>query len=289
MKTRREPVENDDMAMYCIGDLQGCASALDSLLATLDFSPSRDTAYFLGDLVNRGPDSLGSLRRIAQLGSSAHCLLGNHDIHLLAVSQSLRKPGRKDTLAPVLAAPDAPALIDWLRQQPLAMHAHGVLMVHAGVHPQWTLTDTLSHAAEVQAALAGPDWRAVLAELFGNSPDWQPGLTGIDRLRAIVNVLTRIRYCTADGALDLNTKIATDDAPEGFMPWFDVPGRRTAQDTLVFGHWSTLGWLGRQDVFSIDSGCVWGGQLTALRLGATAADHTPIRVPCPQAQAPGAD
>ncbi len=275
--------------MYCIGDLQGCASALDSLLATLDFSPSRDTAYFLGDLVNRGPDSLGSLRRIAQLGGSAHCLLGNHDIHLLAVSQGLRKSGRKDTLGPLLAAPEAPALIDWLRQQPLAMHAQGVLMVHAGVHPQWTLTDTLSHAAEVQAALAGPDWRAVLAELFGNAPDWQADLTGIDRLRAIVNVLTRIRYCTANGALDLNTKIATDEAPEGFMPWFDVPGRRTAQDTLAFGHWSTLGWLGRQDVFSIDSGCVWGGQLTALRLGATAAQHTPIRVACAQAQAPGAD
>ena len=275
--------------MYCIGDLQGCASALDSLLATLDFSPSRDTAYFLGDLVNRGPDSLGSLRRIAQLGGSAHCLLGNHDIHLLAVSQGLRKSGRKDTLGPLLAAPEAPALNDWLRQQPLAMHAQGVLMVHAGVHPQWTLTDTLSHAAEVQAALAGPDWRAVLAELFGNAPDWQADLTGIDRLRAIVNVLTRIRYCTANGALDLNTKIATDEAPEGFMPWFDVPGRRTAQDTLAFGHWSTLGWLGRQDVFSIDSGCVWGGQLTALRLGATAAQHTPIRVACAQAQAPGAD
>jgi bis(5'-nucleosyl)-tetraphosphatase (symmetrical) len=275
--------------MYCIGDLQGCAGALDSLLDTLDFSPSRDTAFFLGDLVNRGPDSLGCLRRVQALGNAAQCLLGNHDIHLLAVSQGLRKSGRRDTLAPILSAPDAEALIDWLRQQPLALQARGTLMVHAGVLPGWTVADTLQLASEVQAALSGPDWRPVLAELFGNEPAWAPSLTGMDRLRAIVNALTRLRYCTADGRLDFENKITTDAPPPGFMPWFDVPGRKTAADTIVFGHWSTLGWLGRTDVFCIDSGCVWGEQLTALELSATPAEHRPIRVPCTQSQAPGKD
>ncbi|ARU06809.1 bis(5'-nucleosyl)-tetraphosphatase (symmetrical) [Comamonas serinivorans] len=275
------------MALYCIGDLQGCASALDSLLAALDFSPSRDTAFFLGDLVNRGPDSLGCLQRVHALGDAARCLLGNHDIHLLAVSQGLRTAGRKDTLGPILQAPDAAAWMDWLRRQPLALHAADTLMVHAGVLPDWTCAQTLALAAEVQAALSGPDWREVLAELFGNEPAWSPALTGAARLRAIVNALTRLRYCAADGRQDFENKVTTDAPPPGFMPWFDVPGRQTAHDTVVFGHWSTLGWLNRQDVFSIDSGCVWGGQLTALELGTTPADHRPIRVPCPQAQAPG--
>ncbi len=289
MQSRRKPVENKDMALYCIGDLQGCSGALDTLLSTLDFSPSRDTLFFLGDLVNRGPDSLGALKRVHQFGDAARTLLGNHDIHLLAVSQGLRKSGRKDTLTPLLASPEAPALIDWLRHQPLALCTGDTLMVHAGVHPHWSLAQTLALSAEVQTALSGPNWQQILAALFGNQPDWAPTLTGIDRLRAIVNVLTRMRYCTADGHLDFDNKVATDQVPDGFMPWFDVPGRATAANTVVFGHWSTLGWLGRTDVFSIDSGCVWGGQLTALELGATPDRHRPIRVPCPQAQQPGSD
>ena len=285
------------MALYLIGDIQGCDGPLQRLLDTLGFSPSRDTLYVLGDLVNRGPHSLAVLRRMVQLGASARCLLGNHDLHLLAVAAGVREPHRNDTLGEVLAAHDRSALLAWLRQQRLALHenllGHAVLMVHAGVLPSWTAADTQAHAGEVETVLRGPDCHDFLARMYGNKPArWSEDLRGMKRLRGIVNTLTRLRFCTADGTMDFDTKEGAAAAPEGFMPWFDVPGRRTANTTVAFGHWSTLGWLGRPDVLSMDTGCVWGGALSAVRLvaapGAVHPGHELIQVPCPQAQRPGA-
>jgi bis(5'-nucleosyl)-tetraphosphatase (symmetrical) len=275
------------MALYLIGDLQGCHDALDRLLVEIDFSPSRDTAYFLGDLVNRGPDSAAVLRRLMGYGNAARCLLGNHDLHLLAVAHGVRCPGKRDTLQSVLQATDRAVLLDWLRHQHMALWEHGVLMVHAGVLPSWSATQTVQRAAEVESVLQGPDWGAFLTHMYGNTPTaWQPALAGDDRLRVIVNALTRLRYCTAQGEMEFDTSSGT--APAGYMHWFDVPGRQTADVTVAFGHWSTLGWLhGRHDVYSLDSGCVWGGQLSALKLGEHGQAHTLIQVACQQAQPPG--
>lgn len=275
------------MAVYLIGDVQGCDEALGRLLQTLDFSPSRDSLYLLGDLVNRGPDSLGVLRRLQALQGSAHCLLGNHDLHTLALAAGVRRTSRMDTLDALLLAPDRDGLMNWLRQQAMALQAHGVLMVHAGVLPQWSANDTLTLAAEVEQVLRGPHWKDFLTQMYGNEPTrWDGGLQGVARLRVIVNALTRLRFCTADGTMEFNSKEGAQGAPEGFMPWFDVPDRRTAADVVAFGHWSTLGWLGRSDVLALDTGCVWGGCLTALRLRSDGA-HERIEVRCPQAQVPG--
>jgi bis(5'-nucleosyl)-tetraphosphatase (symmetrical) len=275
------------MAVYLVGDVQGCDEALARLLQSIDFSSSRDTLYFLGDLVNRGPDSLAVLRRLTAMQGAARCVLGNHDLHALAVATAVRRPGRMDTLDRLLQAPDGDRLLEWLRQQPLALQAHGVLMVHAGVLPQWSAADTLARAREVETVLQGPDWRGFLERMYGNTPArWDDGLQGVDRLRVIVNALTRLRFCSAEGTMEFETKEGADAAPAGFMPWFDVPGRRTAADVVAFGHWSTLGWLARPDVIALDSGCVWGGCLTALRLQANG-PHERVQVPCAQAQRPG--
>ncbi len=283
------------MALYLIGDLQGCDSALARLLDALAFSPSRDTLYLLGDLVNRGPESLRVLRRLQALDGAAHCLLGNHDLHLLAVAHGVRGPGRTDTLTDVLDAPDRHALMDWLRQQALALQlkvaGNTVLMVHAGVLPDWTATDTLRLAAEVHEALRGPHYLEFLRDMYGSTPvQWDAALAGADRLRVIVNALTRMRFCDAQGRMEFHHSGGLDQAPAGYMPWFDVPGRRTAQDTLVFGHWSTLGALNRRDVVSMDSGCVWGGCLSALRLDPLQAvgplQWTIHHVQCDAAQSP---
>lgn len=276
------------MAMYLIGDIQGCDGPLKRLLDVLAFSPSRDQLVLLGDLVNRGPDSAAVLRCITAMGASARCVLGNHDLHLLAVAHGVREPGRRDTLTGLLQAPDRDALLAWLREQPLALWERGCLMVHAGVLPDWTAAQTLALAREVQTVLRGPDLRGFLKQMYGNSPDhWHNGLHGKKRLRVIVNALTRLRFCTADGVMDFDVKEGADSAPPGFMPWFDVPGRRTADVTVAFGHWSTLGWMDRLDVLALDSGCVWGGCLSALRLGAQPSDRELIQVKCPQAQNPG--
>ena len=275
------------MAFYLVGDIQGCDEALSRLLAEIDFSASRDTLYVLGDMVNRGPDSLGTLRRLKALGHSAQCVLGNHDLHLLAVAEGVRPAGRRDTLAQVLDAPDAPALLAWLRQQPLAMLSHHILMLHAGVLPSWSAAQTLALAGEVQAVLRSPECAAFLHAMYGNTPDhWRDDLQGFERLRVVVNALTRLRFCSAQGVMEFDSKEGAGTAPEGFMPWFDVPGRHTAQDTVAFGHWSTLGWLGRSDVIGLDTGCVWGGCLTALRLAQAGGAHERIQIQCPQAQKP---
>jgi len=269
---------------YLIGDLQGCCDPLEQLLAKIDFSPSRDHAYVLGDLVNRGPASLRTLRRLQGLAGSATCLLGNHDLHLLAVAHGVRAPGRRDTLDEVLAAPDRPALIDWLRGQRMAVQAEGWLMVHAGVAPQWDVATTLALAGEVEARLRGDGLADFLRVMYGNEPSrWDPALAGADRLRFAVNVLTRIRFVAADGTLDMSSTEGADATPAGLYPWFEAPGRRTAGVPIAFGHWSTLGLTLRPDLMAIDTGCIWGGKLTAVRLGAR---PEVIQVACEQAQKP---
>jgi len=272
---------------YLVGDLQGCCDALERMLATLDFSPSRDRMYLLGDLVNRGPSSLATLRRLIQLGDSASCLLGNHDLHLLAVAAGVRPAHRSDTLQAILDAPEREALLLWLRQQRLACFEQGWLMVHAGVVPQWDLPQTLALAAEVEALLRGPDLHAFLTQMYGNEPDtWSDDLRGPERLRFVINALTRLRFCTAEGRMDFKTKDGADAAPAGFSPWFDIPTRRTAGVPIAFGHWSTLGLITRPDLLALDTGCVWGGQLSAARVEAGRMLEI-IQLPCEQVQKPG--
>ena len=281
------------MALYLIGDIQGCDDALERLLTHIDFSPSRDTLYLLGDLVNRGPNNVGVLRRLMAYGSSAQCLLGNHDLHLLAVSQGVRQAHSQDTTHDILAAPDSQALLHWLRQQHMALRVNNVLMVHAGVLPQWTPEQTMALAAEVQTVLRGDDFAHFMPQMYGGLPNqWHDGLQGADRLRVIVNALTRLRFCNAEGAMDFSVKESADHAPEGLMPWFDAPHRRTAGVAIAFGHWSTLKPLNRPDVVCLDDGCVWGGCLSAVRLDAhqtqtpDATQWPRLGVKCPQAMDP---
>lgn len=278
------------MALYLIGDVQGCNAALGHLLDKLAFCASRDQLILLGDLVNRGPDSLGVLRRVMALGAAAQGLLGNHDLHLLALACGVRRAHRHDTLTAILEAPDRAALLDWMRQRPLALRERGVLMVHAGVLPQWTAARAMALAGEVKAVLRGGDWGDFMRQMYGNEPAaWRDDLRGADRLRVIVNALTRLRFCTPEGRMEFATKVGgAAAAPPGHLPWFDVPQRKTASDVVAFGHWSTLGRLERDDVIALDSGCVWGGALTAVRLDADARQRERICVPCPPAQRPGA-
>ena len=284
------------MALYLIGDVQGCDSALQRLLDEISFSASRDTLYLLGDLVNRGPDSAGVLRRLMGYGAAAQCVLGNHDLHLLAVAHGVRKPHRKDTLDDILNAPDRLAMLDWLRVQRLAIlenvHGHEVLMLHAGVLPAWSATKTIALANEVEAVLRSPALGDFLQQMYGDEPTgWSDTLTGTPRLRVIVNALTRLRFCDAQGHMEFSAKKGADATPQGYLPWFEVAGRQTADVTVAFGHWSTLGWLNRPDVISLDTGCVWGGCLSALRLSSSKTSNTLkqklIQVKCQQAQKPG--
>ena len=288
------------MALYLIGDVQGCNTALQRLLDEISFSSSRDTLYLVGDLVNRGPDSAGVLRRLMAYGAAVHCLLGNHDLHLLAVAHGACKPSRKDTLNAILKAPDRLPMLEWLRWQRLAMleriDGHAVLMVHAGVLPSWTADKTMALAGEVEAALRGPALGDFLQHMYGDAPNmWSDDLAGMSRLRVIVNSLTRLRFCDAEGRMEFASKEGPAAAPEGYMPWFDVPGRRTANVTVAFGHWSTLGRLSRSDVLPLDTGCVWGGCLSALRLGrsreksgnAATLHWELIQIKCEEAQKPG--
>lgn len=276
------------MALYLIGDVQGCDAALGRLLEKIDFSPSRDTIYLLGDLVNRGPRSAHVLRRLMAYGDAARCLLGNHDLSMLAVAHGRRAPHRNDTMGEVLMAPDRGEMLEWLRVQRMAMRAQGWLMVHGGVLPQWDADQVMALAAEVETVLRGPDLVDFLSQMYGNEPaQWDESLQGVPRLRLVVNALTRLRFCTPEGAMDLKATGGLGDAPAGTLAWFDVPGRRTAGMPIAFGHWSTLGFLRRPDLVSLDTGCVWGGCLSAFRLGADAGNEL-IQVECEQAQAPGA-
>ena len=264
---------------YLIGDVQGCCGALDRLLAKIDFSVSRDHIYVLGDLVNRGPQSLETLRRLRGFGTSATCLLGNHDLNLLAVAQGVRKPHKGDTIGEILEAPDREAWLDWLRQRRMAVFAHGWLMLHAGVVPQWDVAQTLRLAGEVETLLRSDALAAFLPQMYGDQPArWSESLAGADRARFVVNVLTRARFVTADGTLDLVTKDGIGGAPPGFHPWFEVPGRRTEGTPIAFGHWATLGLIDQPDLLALDTGCVWGRQLSAARIDG--AQREIIQVAC---------
>ena len=274
--------------MYLIGDVQGCDEALQRLLDKIGFSASRDHLVVLGDLVNRGPDSLAVLRRLMALGDAACSLLGNHDLHLLAVAHRRRTRHHHDTLDKLLEAPDAPALLDWLRHQRMARFDQGCLMVHAGVLPSWTAAQTMALAAEVEAVLRGPQLADFLHHMYGNQPaQWSDQLRGHERLRVIVNALTRLRFCSAEGVMEFESKEGAGTAPPGYWPWFDVPGRRTAEVTVAFGHWSTLGGLARPGLLALDTGCVWGGCLSAARLSDGGEVLETVAVRCPQAQKPG--
>ena len=269
-----------------IGDLQGCLGAFERLLALWDFSPSRHRLTVLGDLVNRGPESAATLRRLMAMGGSAQALLGNHDLHLLAVAHGVRPAHRSDTLNDVLRAPDRAALLDWLRQRPLAVEAEGWLCVHAGVPPQWSASNTLAHAAEVQTMLQGPALADFLPLMYGNEPArWNDALQGPDRWRLIINALTRMRWCAPDGTQDFMVKEGTDQAPAGLQPWFELPQRATAGTPMAFGHWSMLGLINRPDLLALDTGCVWGGRLTGVRVDGGRREV--LQVACEAAQVPG--
>lgn len=272
------------MTTYAIGDLQGCHTQLLVLLDKIELVSPNAQLIFVGDIVNRGPKSLATLRQVRALKHRARIVLGNHDLNLLAVASGLRKPHNSDTLDDILAADDRDELITWLRHQPLALEQDGYLFVHAGVLPQWNVQQTLTLSREVESALQSPDWMEFLKQMYGNTPArWDDALQGAERLRCIVNALTRIRFCHPDDSMDFKTVEGTDKPPPGLVPWFDLPHRKTEDTTVVFGHWSTLGLTLRPDVIGLDTGCVWGGKLTAINLQ----DRTIIQVDCPQHQRPG--
>ena len=253
--------------VYLMGDVQGCDEALGALLARIGFSPSRDHLVALGDLVNRGPASLAVLRRLHALGGAVTCLLGNHDLHLLAVAYGVRRAHRSDTLGQILDSPERAMWLDWLRQRRMACHIEGWLCVHAGVLPQWDTRKTLALAAEVETLLRGDDLASFLPLMVGNQPPrWHDALQGADRARVIINALTRLRFCTVDGAMEFDAKNGADAAPAGHYPWFEVPGRCHSGEPIAFGHWSTLGLVNRADLLGLDTGCAWGGALTAARI-----------------------
>jgi len=274
------------MMDYLIGDLQGCCDPLDQLLATIGFSPSRDRIHVLGDLVNRGPQSLPTLARLHGLGDAATCLLGNHDLHLLAVAHGVRRPHRSDTLDAILADPRRDAWLDWLRHRQMADEACGWLLVHAGVVPQWTAAQTLAYAREIETMLRSDDIARFLPVMYGNEPSrWRDDLEGPDRWRFVVNVLTRMRFCSADGELALEAKDSPENAPPGFRPWFEHEHRATRDTPVAFGHWSTLGLVNRPELLALDTGCLWGGQLTAVRVDGGRREV--FQVKCAQARKPG--
>jgi bis(5'-nucleosyl)-tetraphosphatase (symmetrical) len=257
----------ENVATYAVGDLQGCFDPLERLLGEIGFSPARDTLWLVGDLVNRGTQSLECLRFARSLGSRAVTVLGNHDLHLLAVAEGIRPSREDDTLEPVLAAPDRGELLDWLRRQAMLHLEDEYLLVHAGLLPAWEAERARGLADEVENALRGAGYRDLLEHMYGSRPDrWKEGLRGYDRLRLIINAMTRMRICSADGRMELSHKGSLADIPDGYLPWFDVPGRKSKSSTVVCGHWSALGLKVRSDLLALDSGCVWGGCLTAIRL-----------------------
>jgi bis(5'-nucleosyl)-tetraphosphatase (symmetrical) len=275
------------VARWAIGDIQGCDDELGELLDRIGFSPDRDRLHFVGDLVNRGPRSLAVLRRVRALGDNAVTVLGNHDLHLLAVALVGEKLRRSDTLDEILTAPDRDALLEWLLQRPLAHHdaLHGDLLVHAGLVPQWTVPEALQLAQEVELALHDHAPK-LLRRMYGDEPAmWKPQLRGMQRHRFTVNVLTRLRFCTAKGAIDVKHMGTIADAPPPLLPWFRVPDRLNHGTRIVFGHWSALGFYRGENVICLDTGCVWGGALTALNLDEP--DRDPVSVPSRQPRSIG--
>lgn len=276
------------MARYAIGDIQGCCDELKALLVRFNYSADRDELWFVGDLVNRGPKSLETLRFVRALGANATVVLGNHDLHLLAVAYGTkRKTKDGDTLDDILDAPDRDQLLEWLARRPLAVYdePRGDFLVHAGLVPEWTPREAAKLAREVEAVLRD-DARSMFDAMYGNKPErWEPSLRGMDRLRFVINAFTRMRFCTRDGRIDLKAKGAPGMQPEDLVPWFDAPGRASRDVRIVCGHWSTLGLVRRKDLLALDTGCVWGGSLTAVDLDDDA--RPPLQLPCSGHQAPG--
>lgn len=274
------------MATYAIGDIQGCFDSLQRLLTECRFDPSADCLWLVGDLVNRGPRSLDTLRFVRHLGDAAIAVLGNHDLYLLMAAEGFGRRNKGDTLEEILNAPDRDELLHWLRHRPLCHHDGRFCMVHAGLLPQWTVTRARALAAEVEATLAGPAYRDFMANMWGSEPaSWSDELEGWPRLRVIVNAMTRMRFCSLDGVMEFKTKGDASAAPADHVPWFDVPGRRSANDVLVTGHWSALGLKIESNLLALDSGCLWGRHLTAVRLD----DRAIFQVDCSPAEAPARD
>lgn len=271
------------MATYAIGDIQGCYDSLQALLARCSFDPATDRLWLVGDLVNRGPQSLTTLRFVRSMGDAAVTVLGNHDLYLLMVAEGGAKfRGKDDTLQEILDAPDCDELMDWLRHQPLCYTESKYCMVHAGLLPQWTAARARELAGEVEAALQGPNFREFILNLWGSEPaGWSDDLAGWPRLRVIVNAMTRMRFCTLDGIMEFKVKGKLANAPAGHLPWFDLPDRQSRDAVLVTGHWSALGLKVEPNFLALDSGCLWGGHLTAVRLE----DRAVFQVPCSPTEA----
>ena len=256
------------MALYVVGDLQGCLEPLKRLLDTVNFDPAEDTLWLTGDLINRGPHSLEALRFVKGMGKSAVSVLGNHDLHLLAVAYGPHKLKKKDTLDAIFEARDREKLLHWLLHRPILHHdkKRNLTMVHAGIHPMWNLEQACTYARELEAVLRGDHAFEFFEEMYGDSPShWSDGHGGIDRLRAITNAFTRMRFCDIQGHLDMKYKGSLGGQPKGFFPWFEHPGRKNGDTHILFGHWAALGLYEGEGVTGLDSGCVWGAQLTAAR------------------------
>ncbi len=274
------------MSRYAIGDVQGCYTELRALLAQLKFSADRDQIWFVGDLVNRGPQSLEVLRFARALDGNAVTVLGNHDLHLLAIACGAHRNRKSDTLDDILTAPDRDELLAWLIARPLAHHEGGDLMVHAGLVPQWTVGTALALAREVETALRTHP-KTLFDNMYGDDPRrWDDSLSGMDRLRFAINVLTRLRVCTPDGEVDLKVKGKPPQGSSPLRPWFEIEARLSANTRIIFGHWSALGLVMRNGVVGLDTGCVWGGSLTALNLDAP---ERPVAIKCDGYQSPDSD
>ncbi len=274
------------MAVYAIGDVQGCADELRNLLLKIRFSPVADELWFTGDLVNRGPKSAEVLRFVRGLGDRARTVLGNHDLHLLALAAGHGRVRAEDTLQDVLDASDREELLEWLRTRPLLHHDSrlGFTLVHAGLLPQWDLATAQKLAQEAREAISRSDQNEFFAHMYGDQPNhWESSLNGWERLRVIVNACTRLRYCDAEGRMDLRFKGATGTQPRGLIPWFQVEGRANRELRIIFGHWSTLGLWQGDGVLGLDTGCLWGGELLAVRLDGP---HGFFRVPCQRRSIP---
>jgi len=271
------------MKTYAIGDVQGCLESLQALMKKIEHDTPHARYLFVGDLVNRGPHSLETLRFVRHLDEKAITVLGNHDLHLLAIAAGAKKKEKSGSLQAIFDAPDGNELINWLRTRPMVHNENGMLLVHAGVLPQWSLQQTMLLAKEVESVLQGPHWIDFMREMYGDEPaKWHDDLKGTDRLRCVVNGLTRLRFCSEEGKMEFDVKEDLSAAPPGFVPWFDVQTRRTKNDTIIFGHWSTLGLLLRPNLMALDTGCVWGRQLTAVRLE----DRALYQVACHEVCAP---
>ena len=269
------------MTVYAIGDIQGCYDSLMTLLDHIGFDEHQDTLWFAGDLVNRGSKNLETLRFIKSLGEQAVSVLGNHDLHLLALAAHCRSPKPTDTFQDIIDANDGKELLDWLRHRPMVHHdpVLGYTLIHAGLPPQWDLTLTLSCGRELEAVLAGPDYKLFFERMYGDEPAiWSDSLKDDDRLRFIVNCLTRMRYCDANGRMNLDETGPPGSQPEPYLPWFQVPGRASTDMKIICGHWSSLSYYNNGNVYALDTGCVWGKSLTALKLEGI---PQKISIPCP--------